>query len=190
VSQYVFKFLARGAIGSVSEFAWPKPVQEVPGVWVETDGPLQLCSSGVHVCRASELAHWLHEELWVIEIDGSTIESTDCVLAARGRLVQQVEAWSNGGSARFARAARDHAAQLVAANPDADQVRLKKLLGDAAAHFPSGATALSAFCSAMTVAWLHGGDHFDDEGYRAERVWQSAFIAEDLGLSAITAPAP
>jgi hypothetical protein len=34
----------------------------------------------------------------------------------------------------------------------------------------------------MTVAWLHGGDHFDGDGYRSERAWQSAFIATDLGL--------
>jgi hypothetical protein len=182
VSQYEFKFLARGAIGSVSEFAWPQPAQGAPGEWIEADGPLRLCESGVHVCRAVDLAHWLHEELWVIEIDGEVAEGIDCVLAGRGRLVKQVDGWANGGAARFARAARDHAAQLVAARPDADQPRLQKLLGDAAAHFPKNATALSAFCSAMTVAWLHGGDHFDDEGYRQERVWQSAFIARDLAL--------
>jgi hypothetical protein len=188
VSQYEFKFLARGAIGPVSEYAWPKPIDGRPGRWVEADGALELCANGVHVCRADELAHWLHEELWVVEIDGEPIEGIDCVLAARGRLVRPIEAWANGGAARFARAARDHAAQLVAANPGADQVRLQKLLADAAAHFPHGATALSAFCSAMTIAWLHGGDHFDDEGYRRERVWQSRFIADDLALSTITAP--
>jgi hypothetical protein len=58
-------------------------------------------------------------------------------------------------------------------------------LADAAKHLPRGATALSAFCSAMTVAWLHGGDHFDELGYRQERAWQSAFIAQDLTLDRI-----
>jgi hypothetical protein len=188
VSRYEFKFLARGAVGPVSEFPWPQPCQGLPGAWVEADAPLRLCASGVHVCRASELAHWLHEELWLIEIDGERIEAMDCVLATRGRLVQQVEAWAKGGADRFARAARDHAAELVAANPEADQLRLQQLLKDAAAHLPHGATALSAFCSAMTVAWLRGGDHFDDAGYREERLWQSAFISRDLALSAIAAP--
>lgn len=182
MSLYQFKFLARGAVGTVSEFVWPQPVGSQPGEWVEAGGPLQLCARGVHVCRAGELAHWLHEELWVVEIDGELIESMDCVLAARGRLLRQVDGWTSGGAARFALAALDHAAQLAAASPAADQPRLQQMLADAAWHLPHGATALSAFCSAMTVAWLHGGDHFDDGGYRQERAWQSAFIAEDLAL--------
>jgi hypothetical protein len=177
VTHYAFKFLARGAIGAVSEFAWPRS-----GEWVEAEGPLQLCASGVHVCRAADLAHWLHEELWVIEVGGELIEGVDCLIAARGRLVRQVDAWTGGGAARFAQAAHDHAAQLVAAQPGADQPRLQGFLADATAHMPGGATALSAFCSAMTIAWLHGGDHFDDAGYRQERAWQSAFLAQDLAL--------
>lgn len=182
MTQYAFKFLARGAIGTVSEFAWPTPREGRPGEWVEADGPLSACANGVHVCREEDLAHWLHEELWVVEVGGQLIESVDCAIAARGRLVRQVDAWSNGGAARFAHAARDHAAQLVAANPSADQAQLQRLLADAGKHLPKGAIALSAFCSAMTVAFLYGGDHFDDAGYRQERIWQSAFIAQDLSL--------
>lgn len=184
MSQYAFKFLARGAIGAISEFAWPTPRDGQPGDWVEADGPLQACANGVHVCRAEHLAHWLHEELWVVEVGGNLIESVDCVLSGRGRLLRQVDAWSSGGDARFAHAARDHAAQLVAANPNADHAQLQKLLADAGKHLPKGAIALSAFCSAMTVAFLHGGDHFDDAGYRQERAWQSSFIALDLSLGA------
>jgi hypothetical protein len=103
-------------------------------------------------------------------------------LAARARLVRPVSAWSNGGAARFAAAARDHAAQLMAAAPEAARARLAQYVADSSAHLPHGATALAAFCAAMAVAWLDGGDHFDDEGYRRERRWQSAFIASDLGL--------
>jgi hypothetical protein len=96
--------------------------------------------------------------------------------------VQHVDAWEHGGAARFAVAARDHAAQLAASAPAELRRQLEIYVADASAHLPHGATALSAFCSAMTVARLRGGDHFDDEAYREERSWQSRFIANDLGL--------
>jgi hypothetical protein len=186
VSRYAYKFLAAGAVGPVSEFAWPTPLPGQPGAWVEATLPLQLCARGVHACRAEELAHWLHEELWLVELEGETLEGVDCVVAARARLVRQVEAWVHGGAARFARAARDHAAELVSAAPLALQTRLTEYVADSSWHLPHGSTALAAFCAAMAVAWLHGGTRFEAAGYRSERLWQSRFIAEDLKLSAAT----
>lgn len=178
-----YKFLARGARGVVTEFAWPLPAAAAEaGAWVEAAGPVGLCEHGVHACQRSELAHWLHDELWIVELDGALLEGTDCVIAPRGRLVRPVEGWENGGAMRFARAARDHAAQLTAAAPEALRPRLAQYVADSSAHLPHGAVALAAFCAAMAVAWLEGGDRFALEGYRRERAWQSAFIAQDLAL--------
>lgn len=183
MTELAYKFLARGGRGAVTEFAWPLPAApEEMGAWVEASAPLALCASGVHACRTHELAHWLHEELWAVELDGEQREGQDCVIAARARLVRPVEAWTNGGAQRFAYAARDHAAQLTAAAPEALRGRLAQYVADSSAHLPHGATALAAFCAAMAVAWLEGGDHFDLEAYRRERSWQSAFIARDLAL--------
>jgi hypothetical protein len=153
-----------------------------PGAWVEAGPSLELCRSGVHACQADELAHWLHEELWIIELDGETRHGVDCVVAQRGRLVQKVEAWTSGGAARFATAARDHAAELVSAAPEAARDRLTQYVADCSWHLPHGSTALAAFCAAMAVAWLHGGTRFDQETYWRERVWQSRFIVDDLKL--------
>lgn len=177
MSSLAFKFLAKGARGPISGFSWP-----APGEWVTEAQPLQLCARGVHACGAHELAHWLHDELWIVELEGTCIPGYDCTIAERARLVQRIDTWEAGGAARFARAARDHAAQLAATAPEALRRQLEVYVGDASAHLPSGATALSAFCSAMTVARLRGVDHFDDEAYREERLWQSRFIADDLGL--------
>lgn len=191
MSALACKFLAPGALGAISEFAWPRPgAGGEPGAWVEAAVPLAPCASGVHACRAHELAHWLHRELWIVELDGELRDGTDCVIAPRGRLLRPVQGWAEGGSLRFAHAARDHAAQLTAAAPPAHRARLAQYVADASAHLPHGATALAAFCAAMAVAWLEGGDHFDREGYRRERAWQSAFIAADLGLDAVTLAAP
>jgi len=186
VTHYAYKFLAAGAVGAVSEFAWPTPEHGLPGAWVEATLPLQLCTSGVHACRAEELAHWLHEELWIVELDGETLEGVDSVVAPRARLVRHVDAWVQGGADRFARAARDHAAELVSAAPLAMQTRLTEYVADSSWHLPHGSTALAAFCAAMAVAWLHGGTRFETVGYRSERLWQSRFIVEDLKLSVAT----
>lgn len=110
----------------------------------------------MHVCSANELAHWLHEELWLVEIDGPEVPGIDCIVTTRARLVHEIEGWRIEGAARFAQAARDHAAQLVAAAPPAAQPRLLQYVSDASNHLPRGSTALAAFCSAMAVAWLTG----------------------------------
>jgi hypothetical protein len=184
VSCFAFKFLARGAVGPVSGFVWPAPKPGRPGSWIEAREPLHLCASGIHACAVQQLAHWLHEELWVVELDGQLVAGHDSVVAERGRLTRQVEAWVGGGAARFAKAARDHAAELAAGATPELQAQLKMYVADASYHLPHGATALAAFCAAMTVARLHGGgSHFDEAGYREERLWQSKFIENDLQLT-------
>jgi hypothetical protein len=130
-----------------------------------------------------ELAHWLHDELWVVELGGTLVEGIDCIVAERGRLIRHVEAWASGGALRFATAARDHAAEFVAKADAEHQSLLSVYLGDASWHLPHGATALGAFCAAMTVARFYGKDRFDEAAYRQERVWQSHWIAEHLGLA-------
>jgi hypothetical protein len=59
---------------------------------------------------------------------------------------------------------------------------LQTFIDSASAHLPRGNTALAAYCSAMAIAWLHGGGRFDSAGYRLERSWQSAQLARQLRL--------
>jgi hypothetical protein len=182
MTQRYYKFLARGARGPVTEVAWPVPSAEGPGAWLETTAALAECRSGVHVCRTIDLSHWLHDELWSVEVSGEQRDGRDCVIAARGRLVSRIAGWSPNAAARFAKACCDHASEVVEAGAPSQRARLRELLADAAAHLPRGNTALAAYCSAMAVAWLHGGDHFDTAGYRSERAWQSDCIVRELAL--------
>jgi hypothetical protein len=171
-----YKFLARDAMGPLSGFHWPAPGAGTAGAWVQAEGPLELCVNGTHVCRAGDLAHWLHDELWVTEIDGEQLEGIDCLLARRARLVRRIDGWQNGGSARFAEACADHATALAdQAQPDT-AVAVSGFLDDARLAARTGFVAVSAYSSALAVARL-GAPSAQDGLYRQERAWQSAWIA-------------
>ncbi|SRR6266545_2139437 len=171
-----YKFLAKGARGPMSGFKWPEPEGAAPGAWVEVEGPLALCVRGAHVCRSFDLSHWLHEELWEIEVDGDQIEGIDCLVARRARLVRRIDAWHQGGATRFAEICLDHAAELAERAPDSARAAVREYLDDAAFSAQSGFPAFTAFAAAFAVAKL--GDPSDEEkAYRCERVWQADWIA-------------
>jgi hypothetical protein len=170
------KFLATGALGPLSGFAWPVPAAGAPGAWVEVDGPLELCARGVHVCRTFDLAHWIHDELWEVETAGDPIDGLDCIVVRRARLVRRIDAWSGPGARRFADACVEHAAARAGPAP-ADGVR--DLLDDARFMATRGYVALAAFTVAVAVSRL-GAEAGPDGAYRQERTWQSAFIAHHV----------
>lgn len=136
-----YKFLAAGARGPFTGVAWP-----AIGEWLVATGP------GIHACRADQLAHWLHDELWEVEL-ADTRDGPDCVIAARARLVRRVD-WDP-------RAFAD--ACLARAN-DADAA-------EANAH---GYPAIAAYMAATAIA------SDDEDAYARERAWQSAWIAARL----------
>ncbi|HEX3770863.1 MAG TPA: hypothetical protein VHV30_08375 [Polyangiaceae bacterium] len=168
------KFLAAGAVGPISGFAWPA------GAWVEAEGPLAPCSRGIHVCRPGDLAHWIHDdELWELEVDGEPIEGLDCLVVARARLVRPIEGWRPDGGRRFAAACVAHAASLTSAPPAAGPVEARELLDDARFMVGEGYVALAAYTAALAVSRAELGA--DSEAvYRAERAWQSAWIGEEI----------
>ena len=174
-----YKFLAKGGLGPLSGFAWPVPqdgLGGLPGAWVEVTGPLAPCVRGVHVCRSVDLAHWIHDELWEIEADGEPLDGLDCLVVPRARLVHRVDAWSNGGGQRFAEACIEHA-EAGAPAPLAEALRA--LLDDARLMAANGYLALASFTAAVAVA-RSDADGSREGGYRRERAWQSAWIADEL----------
>ena len=84
-----YKFLRPGRRGPFSGLVWPE------GGWVEADGDLDACRSGVHACRTQQLAYWLMPELWEVELDGELLETPLKVVASRGRLVRPIDAWDD-----------------------------------------------------------------------------------------------
>jgi hypothetical protein len=169
------KFLAKGAVGPLSGFAWPTPAGDGPGAWVEIDGPLAPCARGVHVCRTIDLAHWIHDELWELEADGDPIEGLDCIVVQRARLVRRVDEWGGDGARRFTEACVEHAAAQAGPAPAGG---IRDLLDDARFMANSGYVALSAYVAAIAVSRL--GVEAPAAAYRRERSTQSAWIADHL----------
>ncbi|MEO8554538.1 MAG: hypothetical protein ABI678_31395 [Kofleriaceae bacterium] len=152
----MFKFLAAGSIGPLSRVAWP-----APGEWLVTEGPLQIGRRGAHVCRAEDLAHWLHDELWHIEVAGEQLAAPDCLVVERARLVERVEAWD---ATRFATACVAHARETTDG----------PLLADADECLRHGYPAIAAYNAALTLA------NGEEAAYAVARAWQSAWIVREL----------
>lgn len=155
------KFLAKGAIGPFSGFAWP-----AAGTWVEAAAPLAECARGIHVCRPGDLAHWIHDELWEVETDGTAVTGHDCLVVPRAALVRRIDGWDRQ-RARFADACLERAAG--ASGP---------LLDDARYMAQHGLVALVAFTTALAASRAGAGD--PDATYQRERAWQSAWLAREL----------
>ena len=92
-----YKFLDRDGGTALSGYRWVLPTGDEPGAWLEV-AEVRPCRSGIHACRAGDLAYWLHQELWQVELDGDLTEADRKVVARRGRLVRRVGGWSGGAN--------------------------------------------------------------------------------------------
>jgi hypothetical protein len=175
VTATAYKFLAKGALGPLSGFTWPTPSDGHPGAWVEEESPLELCARGLHVCRTIDLAHWLHEELWELEVDGEPLDGVDCLVFRRARLLRRIDPWQEG-AATFNAASVEHA-RTRAASSSHDTVR--GLLADAQWAAGEGLVAVSAYAAALAVATAARPSE-RELVYRAERAWQASWIAREI----------
>jgi hypothetical protein len=96
-----FKFLDAHGLTVMSGSGWPLPTDDGPGPWVEA-GSVRPCHEGIHACSAADLAYWINEELWEIELDGEILLTHHKVVARRGRLLGRVPAWSGGVAGELA----------------------------------------------------------------------------------------
>jgi hypothetical protein len=170
-----YKFLAKGAIGPISGFAWPQPNTHVKAEWLEATGALEPCVCGAHVCRPEDLAYWIHEELWETEVEGESITGFDCLVARRARLVRRFDDWHNGAAARFAVACADHAAEVVAASSS----DVRDFIDDARECARYGLAACGAFSAALAVAKAADAA-VAKRVFRDERSWQAGWITRNV----------
>lgn len=154
-----YKFLAAGRRGPLTHVAWP-PI----GDWLTCDSPV-VGKRGAHVCTAEQLAHWLHDELWEVEIAGVEERGLDCVVVERARLVRRIDGWNPELAMRFAKACVERARAEGATDPR---------LTDADASIEYGYPAVAAYIAAVAIA------RDDEAAYATERRRQSEWIVREL----------
>jgi hypothetical protein len=165
------KFLGPGRVAPFTKVTWPEP-----GEWLESDSPPELCRAGVHALLPDVLATWISEELWRVELDGAETVAPGIVVGQRGRLVARVEEWNDETAREFSRACAAHV-------QDAPSGRAADCAADAAA---SAEGALADF-TATTVGYMaaHAAEATTSGGFATERVWQSRWLADRLGVSGL-----
>jgi hypothetical protein len=182
-----------------------------PGVWVEARAA-EPCREGVHACLPADLSHWLSAVLWEVELDGEVKATRRKLVASRGRLIRPVEgyvtavrelaevgAWRTRDRAVSGLGDRDSARRLAAATTLTEVAalgagedeatfggRAAVLAADAAYVALHGTAPQAPFVAACSAGHLAAGPDGDqaafDEGYAAERAFQSAWLADRLGL--------
>lgn len=197
------KFLEAGR-GPFSGYDWPKPSGSGAGAWVE-GGAAGLCVGGVHACAPEQLAYWASGELWVVELEGELSRHPIKIAAPRGRLVRRVTRYDEGGRVEWLRDVRLHARDVVveklrnagedalagvvaAAQPAewaalAARERRAGSLGLLLGYLADAATFTDDRLRAVTFCAAHTA--LTEDGYRAERAWQSLRLAEIIEARAL-----
>jgi hypothetical protein len=79
-----YAFLGKDSTSYVTGLRWPSP-----GTWVERD------DDAIRACGPADLAWWLDDELWEVELDGGVRDLGRALTARRARLVRRVEQWTD-----------------------------------------------------------------------------------------------
>jgi hypothetical protein len=141
------------------------------GEWVDIDGPLVPSRRGIHACRERDLAHWLDDELWVAELDGTILEEDRMLVASRGRLVSQVGEWDGTAMRELA----DACVARGRAYPESGDA------GGWASHPAGAVSAIYMVAHAAGLAAAQAGGEYD-AGFDDERAWQADWIAARFAL--------
>jgi hypothetical protein len=166
-----YKFLAGDCIGRFSGFRWE------PRSWVEVDGAVDVCRTGIHACRADQLPFWLDDELWTIELK-DVVELHGVLVARRGRLDARVPAWDGEASREFALSCVERIREWAAGDAGATTLEEYREDAGAAAEAVSSAenAALVGFIAAQAAEVAEPGCG------QAERARQASWLRDRLDL--------
>jgi len=154
-----------------------------PGEWMpEVAGPLVECKNGYHLVTLEQLPGWLNERIFVAEVAGEIIKSSDKEkwVASKVRLVSETE-WDERTARLFACDCAEHVLYLYERDYPDDK-RPRQAIETARRYASGHATkeelsaAGAAVYGAAWAAWHAAGAAACD----AERKWQAAKLAEYL----------
>ncbi|HTX84178.1 MAG TPA: hypothetical protein VME44_18490 [Streptosporangiaceae bacterium] len=160
---------------------WPLPSDEGPGAWVEVDGPIGLCTNGVHAASTEQLPHWLGMELWELELDGEIVRDQAALVASRARLVRQVTAWDEPMRQQYARWCLTRAQEISESYP-AGAGLVAKVSHTIWWGGAGPAGYFTAMLAGESATGLHRGTDYDI-AFLAERALQADYLRRELGLA-------
>ncbi len=173
-----WKFLRKGAISPITRFAWPR--SPLPGPFVDAHAPIAACRAGFHACRPRDLAYWVCDELWEIELEGDIVDVADGIVGQRARLLRCLDEWSTEGGTRFIEHCIGRAREELARAAPNVAARMEPYVSETERFGEQGNKALCSFTSASVVGLLAEGVDAQAQRYREERTAQSAWIAAEL----------
>ena len=175
-----YKVLADGR-SPFTRRQWPLPVDAEPGEWVHADGPIGLCSNGIHAASLEQLPHWLGGELWQIELGGEIICDDAALIASRARLVSAIEAWDERLRQEYARWCLGRAEAIAEDYPQGrglvEKVSHTIWWGGAG---PAG--YFTAMLAGESATGRHNGPDYD-AAFAAERRLQADWLRRELRLA-------
>ena len=186
MSETLYKVLnPNGAAVYANGFVWPLPNGK-PTKWVRAKGELILCQNGIHLCRPSDLIHWLGPEIYVAEARGGRLEDDQKVAVREARLVQRVETWNEKTARLFAADCAERVLPIFEKDSPKDD-RPRKAI-EAARAFARGEIDDAARTAAWDAAWDAAKDAAWDAAWAAargaaegaEREWQTERLFQYL----------
>ncbi len=174
----------------VDGFTWPEP-----GEWLEVEGPLVPCENGLHVATPTQVLDWLSDALWLVEVDGETVDAGDKTVVRRARLVRPLP-WDSRVARVFAADCAGRVLPIFERERPGDD-RPRKAIEAARAHARGDITLdelAAAWDAARAAAWDAAGYAAEDAArsaawdaagaaaWTAERAWQAGHLCALLGI--------
>jgi hypothetical protein len=173
-----YKVLSDGRSGFTG-WRWSLPENGRPGDWVVVTGRVELCVNGVHACTVHQLAQWLGEELWTIELEGEIVRTDAALVASRARLLARVETWDEATRSAFGHdcARRAHEA-ATDRTTDGSLLEAVDRFADTGRAGPAGYWA-AVLAGERAYGGRSGPDY--DAAFAEERTAQGRWLAAELG---------
>jgi hypothetical protein len=172
-----------------------------PGDWMTVFGELVPCKNGLHLCRRSNLIHWLGPAIYLAEHKGDKIVSKDKIVVRKARLLSRLDTWNETTARLFAADCAERALKRerkAGREPDErswEAVRVARLyvrgeVDDAASAAASDAASDAAWAAARNAsdaAWAAASAAASDAA--SDAAWAAARNARAVARAAARAVA-
>jgi hypothetical protein len=176
-----YKVLHNGRSGFMG-WRWPLPEGGRPGEWVVAEGPLGLCTNGIHSSTVDQLPQWLGDEIWELELDGEVLRTEPALVARRARAIQLVEAWDGQARVAFCQDCAGRAREVAARYPAGAELLSGKIEPFTERGMAAAVGYWTALLTGEGATGCRSGPDYD-RAFVQERAAQAGWLRRELSLS-------